>query len=126
MARTQTDAGGVGASFRGLTLGMHTQTHRPWYCIDALVDDYRAVASGGGDLQMLKLLKVVRSIIVNAGIIGVTLFALATTGANPTWVAIIGIGTLGLYNGVEVADYAALAQAFAEVRREQGDRGSDK
>ena len=89
---------------------------RPWYCIDSLVDDYRSVADAGGDLQMLKALKVVRSIIVNVGILAVTLYSLVETSADPTLVAGLGIATLGLYNGVEVADYAALAQAFAEAR----------
>lgn len=74
---------------------------------------------------MLKLLKVVRSIIVNLGIVGVTLAALLYTGADATVVSVIGLVTLGLFNGVEVADYAALAQAFAEVKAEQsGDSGS--
>lgn len=92
---------------------------RPWFCVDALVEDYRVVAANGGDLSMLRTLKILRSIIVNLGIIGVTLVALLYTGADATLVAGIGLVTLGLYNGVEVADYAALAQAFAEVKAEQ-------
>jgi len=99
---------------------MTTQHTRPWYCLDALVDDYRVVANSGGDLKMLKALKILRSIIVNLGIIGVTLYALLT-GADTTLIATVGVITLGLYNGVEVADYAALAQAFAEVKSKQDD-----
>jgi hypothetical protein len=64
---------------------------RPWYVPDALVDDYRVVATSGGDLRMLRTLKILRSIIVNLGIIGVTLFALLGTGADATWVSTIGI-----------------------------------
>jgi hypothetical protein len=94
---------------------------RPWYCIDSLTADYRRVAIEGGDLKMLKTLKVLRSIIVNLGIIGVAFTALFHTAANGTYVSVIAIVTLGLYNGVEVADYAALAQAFAEVQQEQND-----
>jgi len=94
---------------------------RPWYTVDGLVEDYRVVASSGGDLRMLKTLKILRSIIVNVGIIGITLFTLMEASGSPAWVGAIGVGTLGLYNGVEVADYAALAQAFKEVRAEQGD-----
>jgi hypothetical protein len=97
------------------------QPVRPWYCIDALVDDYVVVAESGGDLQMLKTLKVLRSIIVNVGIIAVTLFTVLQ-GADPTWVGVIGLFVLGAYNGIEVADYAALAQAFAEVRSQERDR----
>lgn len=100
---------------------MKQHSTRPWYCADALVDDYRTVALNGGDLSMLKILKVLRSIIVNIGIVAVTLYTLVATGADPTIIAVIGIGTLGLYNGVEVADYAALATAFAEVKAEQAD-----
>jgi len=91
---------------------------RPWYCVDGLVDDYRTIADSGGNLRMLKTLKILRSIIVNVGIISVTLFALIETSADPTWIAALGIATLGLYNGVEVADYAALAQAFVEAKRD--------
>lgn len=100
---------------------MTTQHTRPWYCLDPLVDDYRVVADSGGDLKMLKALKILRSIIVNLGIIGVTLYTLLGTGADATLIATVGILTLGLYNGIEVADYAALAQAFAEVKSEQDD-----
>lgn len=99
---------------------MSTKHTRPWYCLDGLVDDYRVVANSGGDLKMLKTLKILRSIIVNLGIIGVTLYALLT-GADTTLIATVGVITLGLYNGVEVADYAALAQAFAEVKSKQDD-----
>jgi len=95
------------------------RTSRPWYCHDRLTDDYRTVAERGGDLRMLKALKILRSIIVNVGIIGVTMTALLYTGADATLVSAIGLVTLGLYNGVEVADYAALAQAFSEVKQEQ-------
>lgn len=102
---------------------MSTKHTRPWYCLDALVEDYRTVAQNGGDLKMLRQLKVLRSIIVNLGIIGVTLFSLLETSADPTLISGLGLLTLGLYNGVEVADYAALAQAFAEVKVEQGNDG---
>ncbi|PSP80180.1 hypothetical protein BRC81_03030 [Halobacteriales archaeon QS_1_68_20] len=100
------------------------RSSRPWYCIESLVDDYRFVADNGGDLRMLRALKILRAIIVNAGIIAVTLYALVATGADATIVATTGLLTLGLYNGVEVADYAALAQAFAEVKAEQDSEDS--
>jgi len=97
------------------------QPPRPWYCIDALVDDYCAIAKGGGDLTMLKTLKILRSIVVNTAIISITLYALYI-GADATIVSAIGLVTLGIYNGVEVADYAALAQAFSETKQRQEDR----
>lgn len=97
----------------------HPTTGRPWYCHDRLTDDWATVARKGGDLRMLKTLKIARSIIVNLGIIAIILFGLLQ-GANATVVVTVGTATLGLYNGVEVADYAALAQAFREVKRDQG------
>lgn len=99
----------------------HRHTPRPWYCLDALVDDYAEILAHGGDFQMLKTLKLLRSIIVNLGITGVTLYALVATSADATLVSTVGLLTLGLYNGVEVADYAALAQAFAEAKQSQSE-----
>jgi len=84
-----------------------------------LVNDYRHVANTGGDLQMLKKLKILRSIIVNLGIISVSLYGLAATQADPTWLSVMTITTLGLYNGVEAADYLALVEAFAQAKQEK-------
>ena len=84
-----------------------------------LLADYRQVAHNGGDFRMLKTLKIVRSIIVNLGIVGVTLYSLANTPANATYVSVLAILTLGLYNGVEVADYVALAEAFTQVKQDK-------
>ena len=95
---------------------------RPWHCPDALVDDYKTVLRSGGDLRMLKLVKILRSIIVNAGIIGITVYGLFV-GADPTVVGALGLLTLGLYNGIEIADYQALARAVVEV---SNDAANDK
>jgi len=91
---------------------------RPWYVLDGLADDYCTIARKGGDLTMLKTLKVLRSIVVNTAIIGISLYALYR-GGDPTAVSIVALVTLGLYNGIEVADYAALAAAFQEVKQER-------
>lgn len=91
----------------------HSQQYR------ALVDDYRNVARRGGDFQMLKTLKIIRSIIVNLGIISVSLYGLAYTAADPTWLSVLTIVTLGLFNGVEAADYMALVEAFAQAKSEK-------
>lgn len=93
---------------------------RPWYVLDALADDYCAVAREGGDLRMLKALKILRSITVNIAIISISLYALYR-GGDATLVSTVALVTLGIYNGVEVADYAALATAFREVKEEQDD-----
>jgi len=87
---------------------------RPWYCIDALVDDYVTIYEEGGDLKMLKSLKITRAIVVNIGIIAITLLALAE-GAEATIVGGLGLVSLATYNGVEIADYGALVQALAEA-----------
>lgn len=105
-----------------------TQQHsrrRSWYTPDRLVDDYLEIAASGGDLRMLKTLKILRSILVNAGIIGIALSALFLTSADATITTVLGIVTLGLYNGIEVADYAALATAFAEARTQQDSTNDD-
>lgn len=87
---------------------------RPWYCSDALVDDYLAVAEGGGDLQMLKTIKAIQSLIANIGVIVVGVIAIRA-GADPTWVGGAAIVTLGLLNGVLAVDYAAVARAVLEI-----------
>jgi hypothetical protein len=97
----------------------HQPPHRPWYCHDRLTDDWATVASSGGDLKMLKGLKIARSIIVNIGIITIAMYGLQQ-GGTVDIIAPVALFVLGAYNGVEVADYAALAQAFREVKSEQG------
>jgi len=88
----------------------HTQAYR------GLVRDYREVSQRGGSFHMLKTLKIIRSIIVNLGIISVALYGLAYTSADPTWLSVLTIVTLGLFNGVEAADYMALVEAFSEAK----------
>lgn len=96
---------------------------RPWYCNDRLTEDYRRVHREGGDLKMLKALKIVRAIVVNLGMIGIAALAL-TEGAEATIVGSIGLVSLAAYNGVEIVDYTALAQALLEVSGE-GDDADD-
>jgi len=95
---------------------------RPWYVNNRLCDDYVAVAQRGGDFRMLKGLKILRSMIVNLGIIAIALVSILEADANATIVGSAAIVTIGLYGGVELADYAALAQAFAEVKSDDGDQ----
>ena len=96
-----------------------TPSPRPWYCIDRLVDDYK-VSIADGDLRMYKLLKIFRSILVNAGLIGLTTYALLL-GADPTIVATAAIVVLGGYNGIEIADYASAIQAYNEMQTNSDD-----
>lgn len=107
---------------------MSTQhpTPRPWYCPDDLIDDYKDVGRSGGDLRMLKTLKVVRAIVVNVGITAIALYALSIDGVNPTVVGGLGVATLGLYNGIEVGDYKALVRAIYELSQESQGSGRDE
>jgi hypothetical protein len=106
-----------------------TETHhpnlRPWYCNDRLCDEYVTVHRNGGDLRMLKSLKVVRAIVVNLCIAGITYLALMQ-GADATTIGGIGLASIATYNGIEIGDYLALAQAVAEVKTEQGDDGGEE
>lgn len=90
---------------------------RPWYCNDRLVDDHKASIRDGGDLSMFKTLKLVRSIIVNIGIIVLGIYALHL-GADPTIVGAVSIFVVGGYNGLELGDYAAAVHAYQEIQSE--------
>lgn len=95
---------------------------RPWYVNERLCDDWVTVEEKGGDLRMLKLFKIARSIIVNLGIISITLVAL-WLGGDVNILGSLGLFVLAAYNGVEVLDYLSLAQAIVEVQRD--DRTGD-
>ncbi|GGO03595.1 MULTISPECIES: hypothetical protein [Haloarcula] len=103
---------------------MSTINPRPWYCPDALVDDYVAALQEGGDFRMLKAFKILRATVVNLGTVAITLYALSL-GADPTLVGSLGLALLMLYNGIEIGDYAALLQALAEVSAQQSDDNDD-
>jgi len=97
---------------------MSTNNPRPWYVNDRLCDDWLVVKQQGGDLRMLKSLKILRSIIVNLGIIGITITALYY-GGDVTLLGSFGLFVLAAYNGVEVLDYLSLAQAIVEAQQER-------
>lgn len=97
---------------------------RPWYCNDALVEDYReSIAADGGDLSMFKIVKLLKSIIVNVGIISAGIYALSL-GGDPTILGGLTIFTLGAYNGLELSDYLSALRAYAELQAEN-DSGND-
>jgi hypothetical protein len=94
---------------------------RPWYVTDRACDEYRTtLADDGSRLPMLKTLKIVRSIIVNLGLIVVALQAVGN-GAEPTIIGALVILVIGAYNGLEFSDYMALVQAYQEVQDEGND-----
>lgn len=88
---------------------------RPWYTSDRLVEDWLVVEGEGGDLKMLKSLKILRSIVVNLGIIAIASLALFY-GGDPHLFGTLGLLTLAAYNGIEVLDYISLLQAIAEAQ----------
>ena len=87
---------------------------RPWYCPDQLVDEYLSEGRNGGDLEMLKIVRRTQALIVNSGIVAITLWYILGGATNP-WVIGTAIITLGLMNGVMAADYKAIARALAEL-----------
>lgn len=99
---------------------------RPWYCSDRLVDDYREsiAADTGGDLEMFKIVKLLKSIIVNVGIITAGIYALSL-GGDPTILGGLTIFTLGAYNGLELSDYLSALRAYAELQAENGSENDD-
>ena len=97
---------------------------RPWYCSDRMVDDWITVERQGGDLKMLKALKILRAIIVNIGVSAIALFALSS-GGDPTVIPTLALVILGAYNGVEYSDYQALVQAIAEVQPSGDEQAAD-
>jgi len=98
---------------------------RPWYCSDRLTDDWLTIESEGGDLKMLKSLKIVRSIVVNIAIAAISLMAISHGGDVHIFGG-VGLAALIAYNGIEVYDYASLLQAIAEAQEQQSQSaGSD-
>jgi len=97
---------------------MTTQHSRPWYISDRACDEYRQVAhDDDGEFRMLKSLKILRSIIVNLGIIAIGLYSISL-GGDPTIVGTLALLVIGGYNGLEFSDYLALVRAYNEVQSE--------
>jgi len=95
---------------------------RTTYVRDTAVDDYKqAIRNGkGDDPTMKRKLTILRSIIVNLGIIGLGLYGLAL-GGNVTWITISALAVLAGYNGIEMSELAAFFQAYREVQTDTSD-----
>lgn len=101
---------------------MTSMPSRPWYVSDRACEEYREIARSdreGGDLRMIKSLKLLRSIIVNIGIIILGYFSIINGGA-PTAIGFVSLAILGGYNGLEFSDYLALVRAYHEVQDGDG------
>jgi len=97
---------------------MTHQRPRPWYIHDGICDEYGKTLRDDGDLSMLKSLKIIRSIVVNIGILTLSLYAVSQ-GGDPTVLGSLALGVLGGYNGLEFTDYLALMQAYKEVQSDE-------
>jgi len=76
---------------------MTSKQLRPWYVSDRACDDYVAALGEGGDLEMLKALKILRSILVNIGIIALGIYSIRV-GADPTVIGLaFGVSAFGLF-----------------------------
>jgi len=92
---------------------------RPWYCADDIVDEYRTTLGEDGErLEMLKKLKLLRALVVNLGVVSISLYGIFR-GGDPTMLGGLGLLTLAAYNSIEYSDYMALLQAYQEVQSEQ-------
>lgn len=97
---------------------------RPWFVVDAVCDDYRASLRDGGDLKMLKALKIIRAIVVSLGIIVISLYSIGQ-GGDPTYLGLLALLILGGYSGLEFSDYFALIQAYQELQESKGEDDDD-
>jgi len=98
------------------------RSQRPWYILDGPCDEYKRSFGDTGP-TMLKTLKTIRAIIVNVGLIVISLSALSQ-GGDATVIGPLALLVLAGYNGVEYADYMALVRAYAEYQDER-DRDRD-
>jgi len=104
---------------------MSQAQRRPWYCRGDVVEEYKQTLTVGGErLPMLKALKILRAIVVNVGLFAGWFYALYL-GGNPTVITLAALGVVGAYNGLELGDYLALAQAYKEIQVTAGDDGED-
>jgi len=89
-------------------------TTQPWYISERAVTEYRRTITDE-NLPMIKSLKILRSILVNLGILGLSFYSVSA-GGDPTLLGFVGLAVLGAYNGLEFSDYLALVRAYDEVQ----------
>lgn len=93
---------------------------RPWWVGDEAVDEHkRAIrAEGESDPRVKRTLTIVRSLLVNAGIIGLAVYGLML-GGDVTWITVFGLAVLAAYNGIEASELMAFLQAYQEVQNDE-------
>jgi hypothetical protein len=87
-----------------------TTNKRPWYCDGELINEYKHATQS---LAMHKALKITKSIIVNLGLITITLYGLRL-GASPSRIVPLALLILAAFNGVEYSEIQSLKQAITE------------
>jgi len=99
----------------------HTQHSRsqarPWYVRETSVKEYRRAIKHNEDTDtptMKRQLTILRSIIVNLGIIGLGVYGLFL-GGDVTVITVFSLAVLAGYNGIEISELAAFLQAYQEV-----------
>ena len=99
---------------------MSTRQPRPWYVSSAITEEWKRDARQGVDLSVQKTKAWLRAMVVNIGFIAMVLYGL-WLGGDPTYISILGIASLALYNGLEISDYLALLQAITEAKSDGKD-----
>jgi len=99
----------------------HTQHRRsksrPWYVRGKSVDEYCRAINNNEDTDtptMKRQLTMIRSIIVNLGIIGLSAYGLSL-GGDVTLITTFALAVLAGYNGIEISEMGAFLQAYQEV-----------
>ena len=90
---------------------------RPWWVRDGEIEEHkRAIQAGDrGDPRVKRTLTILRSLLVNAGIIGLSLYGLML-GGDVTWITVFGLAVLAGYNGIEATELMAFLQAYQELQ----------
>jgi len=90
---------------------------RPWYVRDSSVAEYKRAIRNGEDTDgptMKRQLTIIRSIIVNLGIIALGIYGLVL-GGDVTVITVFSLTVLAGYNGIEISEFAAFLQAYNEI-----------
>ena len=90
---------------------------RPWWVGDQAIEEHKLAIQAGdrSDPRVKRTLTILRSLLVNAGIIGLAAYGLAL-GGDVTWITVFGLAVLGAYNGIEATELMAFLQAYQEVQ----------
>jgi len=90
---------------------------RPWYVRDTSVAEYKRAIRNGDESDgptMKRQLTIIRSIIVNIGIIALGIYGLVL-GGDVTVITVFSLAVLAGYNGIEISELAAFIQAYNEI-----------